>query len=86
MEKIKEAIKSGKFTNLVNFHGNIPLPLNPEISVSGVKPDIYIFKSAMVPIKVDFENDKDPYSVIFYFYFIYFYYYYYLFFIIIIYY
>jgi phosphatidylinositol 3-kinase len=64
MEKIKEMIRSGHLDQYLSFQ-SMPLPIDPEITVTELKPDVYIFKSAMAPIKIDFQTTTDAYSLIF---------------------
>jgi len=65
MEKLKELVKSGKFSCLHSITSQLPLPLNFDVVVTGIKPDIFIFKSSMAPIKVEFECENGPYSIMF---------------------
>ncbi|XP_049849332.1 phosphatidylinositol 3-kinase VPS34-like isoform X2 [Schistocerca gregaria] len=46
-------LKGGSFESLLSFDQPIPLPLDPKFSVTGVHPDIHIFNSTLMPLKLN---------------------------------
>eukprot|EP01125_Pyxidicula_operculata_P018418 TRINITY_DN653_c0_g4_i1.p1 TRINITY_DN653_c0_g4~~TRINITY_DN653_c0_g4_i1.p1 ORF type:complete len:866 (+),score=208.78 TRINITY_DN653_c0_g4_i1:55-2652(+) len=62
-EKVKKMLSKnggGEFSHLASFKP-IPLPLHPQVFVTGIKEDVVIFKSAMQPLLFSF-NTKEPYN------------------------
>jgi len=79
MQKVKEWIKSGKYSTSLAHFSPVSLPLDPSHTVVGIKrttclfaqflipftAHVYIFKSAMHPLRIDFiEENGSVYSSI----------------------
>ncbi|KAF2721707.1 phosphatidylinositol 3-kinase [Polychaeton citri CBS 116435] len=57
IENLKKALADPK-TEMLSFHPPIPLPLDPDVRVSGVVPeDCNIFKSSLLPLNIVFKTD-----------------------------
>ena len=66
IEQLKKMLAESK-NEMLNFYPPLPLPLDPEIKVTGVLPDeANVFKSSLFPLYITFQAESgEKYSLIF---------------------